>query len=41
MHIFSYSEHREKKLCEKINSVIVNRFFLLYLHSILRHERAA
>ena len=38
-HFFT-PQGREKFLCEKINRTIADRKFLLYLHSILRHESA-
>ena len=40
MHIFRRPTTKEKFLCEKINTAIADRKFLLYLHSILRHKCA-
>ena len=40
MHIFWWLEANKKNLCEKINTTIADRKFLLYLHSILRRESA-
>ena len=40
MHIFWWLEANKKILCEKINTTIADRKFLLYLHSNLRRKSA-